>query len=112
MKNLLSPLKKILTSLTGEETEDKNIVAVVDKIADAVENNGSSKTDTNNLFIINIIPPENIDSTIFSFDKTAGEIIAAIDNEMIPIVTMKYRLEDEGTTTRQDVFCILTTIIF
>lgn len=42
MKNLLNPLKKILTSLTGKETEDKNIVAVVDKIADAVENKESS----------------------------------------------------------------------
>ena len=42
MKNLLNPLKKILTSLTGEETEDKNIVAVVDKIADAVEDKESS----------------------------------------------------------------------
>ena len=43
-KNLLKPLKKILTSLTGEETEDKNIIAVVDKIADAVENNESSSS--------------------------------------------------------------------
>lgn len=42
MKNLLNPLKKILTSLTGEETEDKNIVAVIDKIADAVEDKESS----------------------------------------------------------------------
>lgn len=42
MKNLLNPLKKILTSLTGEETEDKNIVAIVDKIADAVEDKESS----------------------------------------------------------------------
>ena len=96
MKNLLNPLKKILTSLTGKETEDKNIVAVVDKIADAVETGGNNM---NNPLIVHIIEediltnePTRGDSNepqtkhIFRLDKTASELKEASENDRLIMV--------------------------
>lgn len=83
MKNLLNPLKKILTSLTGEETEDKNIVAVVDKIADAVEDNASINGGGASYFDFEFYYDAetfNVDSCTATFE----EIKTAIDNGQIP----------------------------
>lgn len=96
MKNLLNPLKKILTNLTGEETKDKNIVAVVDKIADAVETGGNNM---NNPLIVHIIEEDILTNEItryasdepqtkhiFKLDKTVSELKEALENGRLIMV--------------------------
>lgn len=96
MKNLLKPLKKILASLTGEEAKDKNLVTVVDKIADAVEENKESGNSMNNFLIIHTVEEDIIINNdfeegepqtkhILKLDKTAAELKEACENGQLII---------------------------
>lgn len=73
--NLLKPLKRIFTALTGEETEDKNLVTVVDKIADAVEEGGSGGGVEK--FIVHLTSNSSQNGRIGTMDKTTEEITEA-----------------------------------
>lgn len=85
--NLLKPLKRIFTALSGEETEEKNLISVMNKIADTVEEKGGSDSGNNNegneeFFLIHITTSDDpeVDTTL---DVTGEQLFDAVKAEKI-----------------------------